>query len=342
MAELDRSLEMTFSGPRRVRSIDALLRHRDDAGAVVGSRRLGPDAPATDLVQRTAPVAALLEHWSADSSTGMQSGLLTVRERAATAHAGLCIRLESVAGPVLLSAASTTPDSLTRTPAFATPPALPDRLGTLSAAADERPLRLSPAVAATVVAGAGFSLMSAGGRAARWRMAGRRILPGLTLTLTSSFPPPPNVDDTGAPTADIDLVQDGRGTPPAPGTRLRWSHDRQTLVEAEATGWRLSGPAGPAPGTAVLDLVHCLEGLQRYHTDGTVRLRCLAHDTTEDAWSVLTVTATPLRLLRRATYLDGAAATVWTDAEVTTPALVLPSPRALREGGNHDVVIEQL
>ncbi|MFI6096378.1 hypothetical protein ACIA8G_12530 [Lentzea sp. NPDC051213] len=283
---------------------------------VVASRRLGPTptdqavaAAAVDLLERTADEAR-------QAGVRLQSTVADVVDRGAR-QVRVLARAETIGGPVLLGTESA--DHRTATLPFAELGRLP---AALSPATDARdlPIVLRPGVAAVLIAGAVFSLTSARGRENARQLAGKRVLPGLTLT-----------------EADRTLVDAGVLVASDEAPQRIWDHERQSYVEDPLTRAGMRGPEAPLPQDFV-ELVWCVEGLQRYHADGTVRLQCLAK--TGDEWSVRTLVGKPIRLLRHVTAVHGPLTTVFTDSVVTTQSLVLTSARTIEGKGNGRIIEE--
>ncbi|MEV7187403.1 hypothetical protein [Kitasatospora sp. NPDC093102] len=341
----------THGAPRLTVSLDTLLVERDATGRVTGSRRVaGPsDQDAgketglllTEAAERTASAVAGLQSAVAQVHEWRDSDGLPVSRRAE-----LLARVETPGGPVLLGTSGQgDPAALVE--------ALPwDELGALSepfVSADppddwrERPLVLRPSAASVLVAGAAFSLTSRGGRATAARLAGRRILPQLTLTDLPSAPPESGRDDRGDPALPTVLVDGGRICPPpplaegiAPG-RAVWDHDAGGFGPPPLARLELDGPRAEVPPDAV-ELVWCVEGLQRYHGDGTVRLQCLARVADRPGgWFRLALRGKPVHLLRQARGLAGPPMAVHSDSDVTTRSLVLAGAAEM-EGAGHAVV----
>lgn len=340
MAELDQTSHTLLAGPRRSRSVDTLALRRDESGAVVSSIRLGVPEQGTDAIESVAAVISTLDRWSTDHAVPLQSAIVTVRQRQDSRHTSVLARLETALGPVLVGTATTAdPAELSDAPCLA-PPKMPNRLDEPPTDWARLPLCLRPEVAAVLIAGAGFSLLSAKGTATRQTMTGRKLLPGLTLTEVPLWPAEGTPDDLGGTATAVALIENGRVLAPDPAPRLVWSHDLGATVAPATTGWRLTGPEATEP-PRVIELVHCVEGLQRYHARGNVRLTCLARESGRGTWFSLTLTARPIHLLRCAIGITGAASTVYTDAEVTTSTVLLPSAETLNTKDRDVITVSQ-
>lgn len=365
-------LTPTPNGPRSADSLDALLLERDRAGRVVASTRPGTthsgfgagagfgttaavDVPAHDPYGPTGeagggpggPTAAALAllrrayaTWNGLPAAPLQSAVVRVRERRAPdgsrwRSTGVTARLETVGGPVLVGSGRTGP-ALPETAV----PALPSGplADTPPASWQTRPLLLAPPVAAQIVTAAWYALTSASGRTRLERLTGARVLPGLGLVDTADEHPPHGTDDAGHPAGDLPVVTAGTLCPlprdPEDGLlagRLVWDHDSGRCVPAPHTALVLTGPAAPRPADA-LELIHCVEGLQRHHADGVLRLLCLARPVdAPDRWSRFLLRGKPLKLLQAVRGATGAPDRVHTDHTVTVPALLLPAGGALAE-----------
>lgn len=123
---------------------------------------------------------------------------------------------------------------------------------------------LRPSPAAVLVAGTAFSLTSRGGRDTAHRLAGRRVLPSLTLRDLPTTPSAHAQDDLGGPAQPRTLVDDGRIRPPAPLRegipvgRAVWDHDSGACAPPPLARLELLGPDLPLPSHAV-ELVRCVE-----------------------------------------------------------------------------------
>jgi hypothetical protein len=174
-------------------------------------------------------------------------------------------------------------------------------------------------------------------------LAGRRVLPDLTIVDMPSNHPPEGVDDAGVPARPHALVAGGylREVAHDDGVmrgRAVWLHDRQALGPPATAKLELTGPEHAAPADPI-DVRWCVEGLQRYHADGRLRLRCLARRA-GDGWFAFELRGRPLNLLRAAVGLTGPRVRTFSDDEVTTRSLVLASADVLRE--RHGADIRQL
>lgn len=294
--------------PRISVAIDAIGLSRNGS-EVVSSRRLGPteaDRPARDTA-----VAVLERTWrdAREADVRLQSTVADVVDQTVRVLA----RVETVGGPVLLGT-----ESAAGLP-FGELGGLPHELSPATESRD-LPIVLRPGVAAVLIAGAVFSLTSARGRENVKRLAGRRVLPGLSLSVA------------GRPLVDAGVLVPSDDEPP----RI-WDHDSQSSVEDPLTRASLRGTEAPLPPD-VVELMWCVEGLQRYHADGTVRLQCLAR--TGGEWSVRTLVGKPIHLLRHVTAVHGPLTTVFTDSVVSTQSLVLTSARTIEEKGNGRIIEE--
>jgi len=205
------------------------------------------------------------------------------------------------------------------------------------------PLVLSPGVAAPVITGARMALASPGAA----KLAGRRILHDLALLdipdgyQPGQSSPPGETDDAGQPATVLHLVNRGVAAVPRrdPRTglvagRATWDHDAQRLTGPPHYRLSLHGAAGEAPQGAVR-LRWCVEGIRRFHPDGTMRLLCIAtHPVTGHCFR-LRLTARPLSLLRTAAAVTDDTAVIYAGDTVATPSLVLPSATELGNGGIH-------
>lgn len=321
--------------PRISVSVDAIGVYRDGRD-VTGSVRLGPSE--TDGRAAEATAALLRRTLVAAEAAGVRlqsvvsdTESVSVRRRGVAEDLGgpvrLLARVETAGGPVLLGTEAAAHDEavlpfarLGELPADLKPADLaPPGLSPVAGVRD-LPIVLRPEVAAVLVAGAVFSLTSTKGRANARRLIGRKVLPGLTLT------------EGGGTLVDAGVVVPFEHEP-----RRVWDHDRQSTVDDLLTRAGASGVERALPGEFV-ELVWCVEGLQRYHSDGTVRLQCLAR--TGDDWSVLTLAGSPIRLLRHVTGVHGPLTTVFTDSVVTTQSLVLTSARTIEGKGNGRIIEE--
>ncbi|MFD7597389.1 hypothetical protein ACFV6D_30720 [Kitasatospora sp. NPDC059812] len=371
----------TRGAPRLTVSLDTLRLERDATGRVTGSRRVAGSADQ-DAGKETGLLLTEAAERTASAVAGLQSAVAQIHEwrdgdgLPVSRRAELLARVETPGGPVLLGTSGPgDPAGLVE--------ALPwDELGALStpfAPADppgdwrERPLLLRPSAASVLVAGAAFSLTSRGGRATAARLAGRRILPQLTLTDLPSAPPgsglngsgldasaldasaldgaaldgaalgASGLDDRGDPALPTVLVDGGRICPPPPLAegiargRAVWDHDTGGFGPPPLARLELGGPLAEVPPDAV-ELVWCVEGLQRYHGDGTVRLQCLARVADRPGgWFRLALRGKPVHLLRQARGLAGPPMAVHSDSDVTTRSLVLAGAAEM-EGAGHAVV----
>lgn len=340
MAEIDQTTHTLLAGPRRNRSIDTLELQRDDSGAVVSSIRLGKSEQGFDTIEPVAAVISTLDRWSTDHGVALQSAIVTVRQRQDSRHTSVLARLETALGPVLIGTATAAdPTELSDAPSLA-PPKMPNRLDEPPTDWARLPLCLRPEVAAVLIAGAGFSLLSAKGTSTRQTMMGRKLLPGLTLTEVPLWPAEGTPNDLGGMAAAVELIDNGRVLAPDPVPRRVWNHDLGTTVAPPITGWRLTGPKAMEP-PRYIELLHCVEGLQRYHSRGNVRLTCLARESEHGTWFSLTLTGRPIHLLRHAMGITGTVSTVYTDAEVTTSTVLLPSAETLNKKDRDVITVSQ-
>lgn len=340
MAEFDQTTHTLLAGPRRNRAIDTLALQRDRSGAVISSIRLGRTEQGFDSVEPDAAVISTLDRWSIDRGVPLQSAIVTVLQRQDSRHTSVLARLETAVGPVLIGTA-TTADPTELSDALAlTPPKMPNRLDEPPTDWAQLPLCLRPEVAAVLIAGAGFSLLSAKGTATRKTLTGRKLLPGLTLTEVPVWPTQGTPNDLGGISMVTELIENGRVLAPDLEPRLVWNHDLGTTVAPAITGWRLTGPGATEP-PRFIELLHCVEGLQRYHSRGIVRLTCLARESDCGTWFSLTLTGRPIHLLRYAMGVSGPVSTVYTDAEVTTSTVLLPSAETLNKKDRDVITVSQ-
>ncbi|TYR62717.1 hypothetical protein [Streptomyces parvus] len=339
-------------GARSGDSLDALVLTRDAAQRVCSSRRVAAEDDTAAATTRA--VRALLA--GAQSALGdvpaapLQSAVAMVNARPGRPDAGtwwsarVLARLETVGGPVLVGTACTGSSmGATGSPTLDVPvPQLPHGRPLQRAPRGwaDRQLIIAPPVAAQLVAGAWLALTSGAARRQRAQLAGRRVFPGLGLTDLPAEHPTGVQDDAGHPVVPVTVTKDGvlGAMTPDPRTGLLagrsvWDHDSGRCTEPAHTVLALTGPGGERPHEAV-ELAWCVEGLQRYHADGALRLNCLARTADRDApWFPLQLRAKPQRLLQAVRALAGPAHTVHTDHTVTTAALLLPSARVLAEKG---------
>jgi hypothetical protein len=304
--------------PRVTVSVDTIGLWRDTSGHVVDSKRLGPTPFDSEAVDGTVDLLRQIGEHAQQTCSELQSTVVDVRERRDPAGVvtrrtvQALARVETVGGPVLLG--TSTSNMTVRLP-FDELAELPAQIGT-GVEFQDRPIVVRPSVAAVLIVGTVFSLTSANGRQIAQRMAGKRILPSITISV-----PAATLVDRGvmcSPAAE-DLGQS------------MWDHDSRDYVTDPVTRAELSGNEAAYPDDA-LELVWCAEGLQRYHADGTVRLRCLAR--VAGSWFFVTLSGKPIHLLRHVTGVLGPPATVYTDSEVTTQSLVLASARTIEEKGH--------
>jgi PmbA/TldA metallopeptidase C-terminal domain len=248
-------------------------------------------------------------------------------------------RLETTAGPVVTGTGAAhwpAPRAIT----------FPARLasGAPPRGWNTRPIVLAPQVSSVLMSGARLALTSREMRRRSSSMTGCRIMPDLTIVDRPALHGESAPDDAGDPARSHTLIQNGRlcGVPFSSMTntivgRAVWNHDDQLLGKAPMARLELSGPALAWPADP-LEVAWCAEGLQRYHRDGTLRLRCLGLVSGGSRrWHLFELHARPLGLLRLTTGLTGAAANSFSDDEVTAPSLVLPSATEL-EGKDGAVI----
>ncbi|MGW3149928.1 MULTISPECIES: hypothetical protein [Streptomyces] len=338
-------------GPRLTVSLDTLRLDRDTRGRVTGSRRVG-EPVAQEAAKDTRLLLTEAAARAAAARAGLQSAVATVRQwhgadgLPLARRTELLARVETADGPVLLgTAAYGEPSALVESLPWDELAAPAEQSDTAAPPDDwrERPLVLHPSPAAVLIAGTAFSLTSRGGRATAHRLAGRRALPPLTLRDLPSPPAENGCDDLGNPAHGTTLVDAGRICPPSPLDedipigRAVWDHDSAAFRPPQLIRLELSGPEAVPPPHAV-ELMWCVEGLQRYHSDGTVRLQCLARtaDRPGVRFSVV-LRGKPVHLLRQARGLAGPPMAVHSDSDVTTRSLVLAGAAEL-EGAGHAVV----
>ncbi|MFI9627281.1 hypothetical protein [Streptomyces sp. NPDC052042] len=347
-------LTPAHGAPRLTVSLDTLRFARDTAGRVTASRRLaGPlDQEAG---KETGVLLTEAAGRAASAVAGLQSAVAQVHEwrdadgQPVSRRAELLARVETPGGPVLLGTSGPgDPAALVEALPWHELGAFADPLGSGAPPDDwrERPLVLRPSPAAVLVAGTAFSLTSRAGRATARRLAGRRVLPPLTLLDLPSAPSEWARDDRGDPARPTPLVDAGRICPPPPASplgegiplgRAVWDHDTAAFGPPQLTRLRLTGPNAEVSADA-MELVCCVEGLQRYHGDGTVRLQCLTRTADRPgSWFRVVLRGKPIHLLRQARGLAGPPTAVHSDSEVTTRSLVLASASDM-EGAGHAVV----
>lgn len=342
-------LTPTASGLRSSDSLDSVSLARDMTKRVTSSQRVPTTDDATGEITRA--VRDLLT--GVRSTLGelpaapLQSAVVLVRERRRSGGGGpwrfarVLARLETNGGPVLVGTARAQ-GSGAGTSLDLPAPQLPRRLPAEESPYgwENRPLLLAPPVAAQVVVGAWLAVTSSAARERLGALVNRRILPALTLFDLPSEHPPGGLDDAGHSVDRIPVIEDGRlrDLPRDPDTglvagRAVWDHDAGQCVRPPLASLCLMGPGDTAPPDA-MELAWCVEGLQRYHPDGVLRLACLARVADEPTrWFRLHLRGKPQRLLQAVRGLTGPAHAIHTDHTVTTAALVLPSARALAEKG---------
>lgn len=281
----------------------------------------------------------------AGPAVAVQSVLVTATGDSAGAPVSprALVRVESVAGPLVAGgsgadAAVTVLDAVAGLRRLAPRPVRPPAGWT------ERPLLLRPPVAAVVVTGACLALASA----SAVRLDGRRVLPGLTLRDEPVDHLVRGHDDAGHRADVLTLVDRGRVALPerdadtaVPLGRAQWDHDSGALVRAPLRRLALTGPPAPDGGGEPLELAWCVEGLRRYHPDGTLRMLCLARpEPGSPDWFLVSVTAPPLTLLRAVSGVTGPVTGTYSEGEVRSPGLLLPSVERLdhNEGKTRVVV----
>lgn len=201
------------------------------------------------------------------------------------------------------------------------------------------PVVLFPAVSAVLVVAARMVLASP----AAARLAGRRVLP--PLTLTDDPVALAGQDDNARAVGPVELVVDGRVRAPArdPDTgallgRAAWSHDLRRLTGAGPHRVRLSGlRETPVPADRI-DVLYPVEGLERYLPGGFVRVTCVARAGAGPRWCLVRLCARPLSLLRLVQGAHGPSTPLYSDHETYVPALVLPS--LVRLEGSSGVSVE--
>lgn len=306
------------------------------SGRVTGSARL-PARQGIPVVERRyrEAMSAVLEGCEGLAAGERRTGGGPFRPQSMLVTAGsrlrVLTRLETPSGPVLAGGAGTAGVAgMLRVVAGLS--GLPGTPASPPRGWDSRPLLLRPPVAAVLLAGVRLVL----GSAAAGRLAGRRVLPGLTLVDLPTEHAEGAPDDCGRPAQAHTIVRSGRVLPLPPGPdpgipsgRAVWRHEESRLVMAETFGLALSGmPADSAPDGAV-ELAACAEGLRRYHPDGHLRLLCLARLADSAGTFLVTVRARPLSLLRSVTGLTGDPEQTYLEHEINTPSLVLPSAAEL-------------
>lgn len=348
---------MLMAGRVQLRCSTDLVRLIRTGGRVTGSIRVPADRldPAVATAQRSVEVlarAAAERLTTAAEASAPRAGALVPQSLVATAEHELRLlaRLESGCGPLLVGA--TGADAAERVGELVVRAAETvgdGRTGPPPADWSARPLVLRPPVAAAVLVGLRWLL----GTPQAARLDGRRVLPDLTLVDRPTAHPTGTLDDGGREALAQALVRRGRVAMPetdAEGVmhgRALWLHDRGRLVPATPFGLALTGRAFEEPLPAAIELMRCVEGLRRYHPDGTVRLLCLARSLPSTASSasgasspstastgsitstctpfLVRVTARPLSLLRAVRGVDGPSEDVCCDHDVRTPSLVLTS-----------------
>jgi hypothetical protein len=299
------------------------------AGRVTGSTRL-PAHQTLPLVRRryqeaveaVSAVRTTCEGLTADGPLRPQSALVTVGTRLR-----VLARLETPAGPMLAGGAGTAAvaDMLE---VVAELSRLPGALADAPRGWDRRPLLLRPPVAAVLLAGVRLVL----GGAAAGRLAGRRVLPDLTLVDRPVEHAEGALDDCGTPAEAHMLVRSGRVAPLPPDTcpgvppgRAVWCHEESRPVIAATFGLTLSGMPAVSPPDGAVELLACAEGLRRYHADGHLQMTCLARSADSASIFLVAVRARPLSMLRAVTGLAGGSANTYLEDEIDTPSLVLLS-----------------
>jgi hypothetical protein len=326
--------------------VDTISFRRNPLHQVIDSERLLSSSMDRDTIAYTAGVLKTIGEHSEKAQSRLQSAVAEVRERrtqrgdAISLTTSVLARVETVGGPVLLGTSSSDISVALPFDELAELPA--DCLGSAAVPPDlrDRPILVHPSVAAVLIAGTVFSLTSRNGRRTAQQLEGRKVLPSLTLIEPAAAR---GMDDLGLPDHRFRLVDGGVMGPPMPaGIRpghAVWDHDTGRCVADPTTRVELRGNPSVPPDHA-LELVWCVEGLQRYHADGTVRLRCLARlaDRPGD-WFSLVLRGKPIHLLRYTTGVHGRRTTVYTDSEVTTQSLVLASARTMEEKGHGSITV---
>lgn len=330
------------SGLRVSHSADKVTLVRNGNGQVINSvRTVAPlTGPVDSLVwavrQLVGDVAATIrEQPHAPGQSLLGTGLARYAGPAAAPwyRTRVIARLETVAGPVIAG----TGDGQELVPE---PDAFPARLDShrLPQSWTSLPIVLMPQVTSILMSGARLALTSSQMRQRYPTVAGSRIMNNLTIVDRPALHDESADDDAGDPAQAHTLVAGGRlcAVPFSPVTntiagRAVWDHDVQMLGRAATARLELTGPELMWPADPV-EIAWCVEGLQRYHRDGTVRLRCLGlmpgHP---GGWHVFELRARPLGLLRLAIGVTGAARHAFSEDEVTTPSLVLPSAAELEK-----------
>lgn len=345
---------------RVTQSTDVVMLRRGSDGRVHGSRRVASTSADADSDAVAAIEAAAeqtrshaLARWGSLPWAALQSVVVrAVHNDGPTGpvgHLRALARVDTAAGPVILTTVRSlagADDAADRVVATSDGRGTrpdgdgPQRREEPPARLRERPLLLRPAVAAIVVHGAWLALTSRSARDARARLAGRRVLPSLTLLDQPAVHRVGAVDDAGDQAAPIELVRDGTlgGAEPSaavPGLvgRAVWDHDSGGLRAAAEPFLEVVHPTERSPGDEAVELVWCVEGLQRYHVGGQLRLRCLARVVGTDRWFVAEIRGKPLALLRGVRGVTGPASAVYADGIVRTRTLVLSQVATLEEHG---------
>jgi hypothetical protein len=319
------------AGSRVTISIDTIGLTRD-GGRAIGSTRLDPSPLDNRAVDDSAALLRGIAAHADKTGCRLQSVVSEINE--VTTPDGRLIdwavtalaRVETVGGPVLLGTVGALPDIVLPFDELARV----TEIGDAPADFADRPMVVHPSVAAVLVAGAAFALTSRGGRQGARKLAGRRVLPPITLVRAVD-----GVDDLGIRRSPEMLVDNGVMCEPGDGTEPAvWDHDTAECRHDPIPRLGLYGTDTAKPGNA-LELVWCVEGLQRYHADGTVRVQCLTR-TAElpGAWFCLALSGKPVHLLRHVVGVHGPETTVFTDSNVLVPSLVFASARTVEESGH--------
>lgn len=347
MTEVRATVRAVAAGPRLARSAEVVLT-RAEGGRVVGSTRLVAPVPLRGAARDADELAvrrlkSFVDALASVPGAAVQSGYATATAwYAGGAATGLrrgrvVARLETPGGPVVTGTADDDD-----------PPVdvgFPQRLDPPPDGWTARSLVLRPPVAAVLVSAARLALTARAMRGRYADLSGRRILPGLSIVDSPAVHRVGALDDNGRAAVPHPLVDRGRlrpvefdSTVDVMSGRAVWDHDAQALGPPAVTRLDLSGPECVAPDPAV-ELAWCVEGLQRYHRDGILRLRCLAR-TAGSGWFVVELRGRPLPVLRAAVGLRPPCRTVYSDDEVRTPSIVLCSAERLEE--QHGIVLWRL
>ena len=347
MAEVRATVRAMRAGPLLARSAEIVLTQAD-GGRVVSSTRLvapvplrGPARDADELAVRR--LMSFVDVLASVPGAAIQSGYATATAWYADgATTGLrrghvVARLETPGGPVVTGTGNDDDPAIDA--------GFPERLDPPPVGWRARSLVLRPPVAAVLVSAARLVLTARAMRSRYADLSGRRILPGLTIVDSPAAHRVGAPGDNGRPAVPHPLVDRGRLRPvefdstlDLMSGRAVWDHDTQALGPAPVTRLDLSGPECATPDPAV-ELAWCVEGLQRYHRDGILRLRCLAR-TAGAGWFVVELRGRPLHVLQATVGVSPPYRTVYSDDEVRTPSIVLCSAERLEE--QHGAVLTGL